>query len=180
MERNLFIFVFIVAFGGTLLEMLAYYRFWPRYWRAGLVIFKKSYRYSRSQSVPTILEKLERSFPTYGVMQVGWKQLGENEIAFVERRKSFGFGLAYSPVMRGLVRIDPVTQSVEVTGKLQWYFLLLLGAFGGVAVGLGDRGHSLWFFAVVFAVVAVISFIAQRVLYGRIANSLRDLMQAWD
>ena len=55
------------------------------------------------------------------------RRISDHRLAF--REKLFHLGVGYSPVMRGLVTLNPGAGDIRVRGLLNWYILLFSSSF---------------------------------------------------
>lgn len=96
--------------------------FVPGYVRMGIPIYVRRITSVRKKQFLLLSERLpatkNRNF-WYPVL--AFKLMGRNEIAFRHKLLSLDFGLANNKPFRGIIRYEPETQSIILSGKLTFF-----------------------------------------------------------
>ncbi len=105
-------------------------RWWvPAYFRKGILLFKKSFRFYKESSplIDDLNSDLTFEFHRALLPAIVFDNISDNEIAF---RESFiHFGIPNLFIMRGLIKIDKTKRQVIMMGFLNWYVLCILCTF---------------------------------------------------
>jgi hypothetical protein len=100
----------------------------PLYFRWGIPIYVRKIKRQNYADIIPRAHDIEAAIPKGG----RWTDflvcnLDSREFAFREKLWEYSkSGLRYSPVMRGVLRFDPVMNQVTVIGHLNWFLALLV------------------------------------------------------
>jgi hypothetical protein len=127
--------VLIVAFGAAFLIERHLGRRWSAgYCTAGIRVFRRKCQAFHPQDALPRTESMELRFIETEWPTLDFKWVDGSHLAFHENYA--GAKMAYTQVMRGCLRFDRKTGTVEVVGFLNYFVLLLASAF--VVVSLAD------------------------------------------
>jgi len=144
---------------------------WCRiYFHSGITLFSKSFSYSAKGSIRFDAEVLSRKFKRAFTPSLVFHSFNHEEIAFREKMMEFTL-INYTPLMHGVIRIDPSRKIVKVNGYSNWY------AFGFlVAIILFDTlytHHSIEIFLFAFLIYGVL-YLIQFYQFNKVFKELKD------
>jgi hypothetical protein len=149
----------------ALAEVIAAAAWWEVYYRRGLLLFRhQAPLIGPNWHAPTI-GALESHFKLGVGPTLTFRTLSGGEIAF--RARVFELRLlSYTPVMHGLLRVDPWSRAVVVEGRANWFIL----AFVAGVVTVMSRQVPVWEFLPFPLLGLGAIYIAQARQYARVAR----------
>lgn len=113
-------YFFIGFFTVALLEMALSYFWTPWYFRTGIPIYRKNYILPQRMQLNAQSIKNKWVSDEFAAKLI-FRDTGENEVALRESmKKEFAFRFYYAPIMRGLIRRNPMNNRIEIVGFLNW------------------------------------------------------------
>jgi hypothetical protein len=135
-------------------------RFWvPFYFRKGIPLFRRSFRFSEGTSIPIdfLTENLSSNFqsPSWLRLHNIFHIISNCEIAV----RDAWFLKPNITTMRGFIRIDNEKRKITVIGYLNWYVLFVLCFFPlNILADTGDSAHIFKMFRYFILTLVVIIF----------------------
>ena len=141
-------------------ELIISGRWLPFYFRTGIPLFRRSFRYTEHRAISP--NSLSDEFTGGGItVPLIFRSIGPNEIAF--REKFFSLRLfGYTTVMHGLIRVGNAQLQVSVTGYANWFPLVFSATFIYMAVSFSGpdiRYLLLLFLFVLLTILYLIQFV---------------------
>lgn len=150
-----FIFLFIV-----IIESILFYKWLPVYFKFGIPIYLKTYRFEKTASTPIGELPLNQAFNNLFEASLLFKDLGQCKFAF--REKFFEFKLfTLTPIMRGRLEIDK--KKIRVVGLINFWSLSLI-------IYIIIAFHSKIRFLIFMFLVLTTIYIIQRYRYDRVGK----------
>jgi hypothetical protein len=162
---------FVVLLALVIVETLALATWQPAYFRKGLRVFQQTVAYADEPPSQLDAEEftrkfcLTRKFYRRAATSLEFRRLNESEIAF--REPLFQF---YTPVMHGLIRVDPTHRLVYVSGYANWTML----AFVACILVIADVQFAAPISLVAVAIMGAI-YAYQAGLYRRVATHVAEI-----
>ncbi len=141
----LFITIFVV-----LVAEIALQGTWnSRYLTTGLPIFKMKIRVESISSPIPAIDEIEEMLRHAASPRLVFHAVDEKQLAFRERLWSFRL-IQSTPVMRGLIRCDPINREIVVVGYVYWITAVIISGWCIVwALSIGQL-RNMQFFWVYF------------------------------
>ena len=164
---NLFLMLVLIY----LFEALFSVRLRAFYFRYGVPLYKKTIVVNRSpaldeESIAQIIK------PTSLVPAFKFRSLSDHEVAFREKMVGF-FLFSYTPVVHGLIKVDPSQNSITLTGLANWFSNMFVLCCVFVGIKLGDPEK--YSFMILLPVSCYILFLCTQIKrYDNILKKLTD------
>lgn len=142
------------------------------YYRSGLTVFRQTIIPGKSIPAHLDLAALDAEFRGKLGPSLVFLKLGTGEYAF--REKFFEFRLfGYTPVMRGYIRLDPISNTLLVEGNLYWTEFVVVLLWGIFVLFSG------YFWAIILLVLAALGvcYLIQRSRFEKVAGYLRNSLR---
>ena len=154
------IFQFVVV-GVFITELVLSVLWTPFYFKTGIPLFHKSFRFDDANDAPGISDtELSHAIKRIFTSPVLFHSLSTNEIAF--RESWFGLRLVYyPPMMHGLIRVDDLNKQVSVTGYIYWWYLCFV-----VLVVVYGSSSLIWLVVLITAMTYLIQFFLFRKIFN--------------
>jgi hypothetical protein len=139
MEAWIIILVIVI-----LTELLMSGGWLPFYFRAGIPLFRRSFRFFEQPAISA--DNLAAAFTGGFLEPIIFHSISPQEIGFREKFWGLRLSFSYTAIMHGLIRIDNSQHEVSVTGYANWYILCLIAII--ISYGLSSFGNDFWNFDV--------------------------------
>jgi len=141
--------IILIAFAIVAVLEILMSLFWVRiYFRKGIRVVSRAFQYRERPAKPVKLAAGPEEYELDFVWPLESRKLDTGEIVFRQKwlRMPRRFWPPYLympsfPVLRGLIRDDPASRTVTVTGRLSWF--ACLPPVYMVAVGISERHDTL-------------------------------------
>lgn len=164
---------FALILGAIAVDFISGLTWWPAYFRYGIPLFVR--RRPLPHALPVLPEPgaLDDRFEGGWVVPIVFKRLSPSEIAVREAFWRGFFKFTYTPLVHGLLEVDPNARELRIVGHANAFPLVFLAAFAvPLSIRMNDPGAIL---IVVCLLVALFSI--QFVRYGNVVHVTLRLME---
>jgi hypothetical protein len=122
------VLVFAFVLSIACIETVLYAGWATWYYTCGFPVFRRTFRLKRDLPLPILGSQLESIIPSSQYLTLLVRQMRPNTFAF--REKLFDLtALQYPPLMRCLLKIDPIERCATVTGFINIFPVILTLGF---------------------------------------------------
>ena len=148
-------YLFYLIFVFLIIEFILNSTWNSWYFRQGIPIYRKNYTLPKDMTI--LAQRIQSKWiPDGWKLNLTFKDIAENEVAFREEIKFFVIGFQYAPVMHGLIRRNSKPNGVEIVGYLNWSAIVFAVFFLAITLSTGlltQTGICGFVFLIFFAIV---------------------------
>jgi hypothetical protein len=148
----------LILFSVILIEIIFQLSWFKIYFKNGIPVYKKKYRYFGSLKEPFDAQYLENELKSGLRCTIFFRKFNEFECGFREKLWEIRI-FNYIPVMRGVIRGDEKNTSFYIIGYLNWYiFLFVSYVLISTALGSGPTWGPLLLIALIMYIIQLYRF----------------------
>ena len=168
---GLFLTLILVALA---IDLIAGLTWWRDYFRVGIPLLVRKQPFAQANPTLPHSDALANRFCNGLTSPLLFHALSPTEIAVRESFWAGFFRFTYTPLVHGLLEVDPNAREIRIVGRANAFPLVFIFAFA-IPLTFQMRAHDL--FGVVFLVLLVGSLYAtQYVRYGKVLKETVNLL----
>ncbi len=172
-QVTLIAYMILGGFTSAVIETILAWRWVQGYFRYGIPIFRIRAQSHANPRYANLIPDLSQAFRSRYLPDIEFCAFSDQEIGFRERLLTFRL-ITYTPLMRGLINVDPLSRDVVMTGHLNWSIIVGIVVFARLFTlqGVEVEGQRILFS--LMGVILASIYIIQAVRYRRVFRYIQS------